>query len=103
MTGVYEIRPAQWWDWPFHGVVAEQASIPAVTTLPASNDQQAVTVRFSYPGLVVSGFAGDATNSGENADTASGFVTGSCPDRTVNPEIAKLFLNSWGGMLKGNK
>lgn len=49
MTGVYEIRPAQWWDWPFHGIVAEQASIPAVTTLPESDDQQAVTVRFSYP------------------------------------------------------
>jgi hypothetical protein len=50
MTGVYEIRPAKWWDWPFHGVIAKQASIPAVATLPASDDQQAVTVRFSYPG-----------------------------------------------------
>jgi hypothetical protein len=89
MTGVYEIRPAQWWDWPFHGVIAEQASIPAVTTLPASDDQQAVTVRFSYPRPVVSGFAGDGSNSGENPDTASGFVTGSCPDIPVLPMAQK--------------
>lgn len=55
MTGVYEIRPAEWWDWPFHGVVAEQASIPAVTMLPASDDPQAAAVRFSYPSPVVAG------------------------------------------------
>lgn len=69
MTGVYEIRerenrrfpkwlavtqvgPMDFWSPSSQSEAAtEQASIPAVTTLPASDeDQRAVMVRFSYPG-----------------------------------------------------
>jgi hypothetical protein len=76
MTGVYEIRPAEWWDWPFHGVIAEQASIPAVTTLPASDDQQAVTVRFSYPGdaMCRGSLRKYGTPEGESFEWQSGFA-----------------------------
>jgi hypothetical protein len=166
MTGVYEIRPAQWWDWPFHGIRAfEESSIPAVTTLPASDDQQAVTVRFIYPGdamrqmkameavdrsahilpssldwasdvlelrawkesamsvlsewdqvwetLGRPGRLGDsiAAASKKEVERIRGLirdggcpvVSGSCPDRPVNPKIAKLFLNAWGNMCGGEQ
>lgn len=70
-------RAADGWDAP--NGVAVPVPVGDVVTLPENEDQSAVTVRMCYPRPVVSGSAGDTSNSGEKADTASGFVTGSCP------------------------